>query len=62
MSKEKVISLTKYANDLKSRLSSPVPDKHKNRQSSYTNYLKNELDSVNAKLDALKLVASEAKK
>lgn len=62
MSTEKLSSLTKYANEIKSKLSSEIPPKHKNRVEAYLNYLKRELAAVTTKLDALKLSSSEGKK
>lgn len=63
MTKEKLASLNKYAQDLKNKLSSPVPAKHKNRPQSYKNFLTHELSLVNSKLEAAKLeaVSSEGK-
>ena len=55
MSKEKLMSLTKYSNDLKNRLSGTVPEKHKNRVRQYHEYINHELKIVNTKIDFLKM-------
>ncbi len=55
MNKEKLISLTKYQSDLKSKLSDPIPSKHKHRPAEYKNFLKNEIRIVSDKIDAAKL-------
>lgn len=59
MSKEKLISLTKYASDIKSKLSSPLPEKQKNRPAQYKQFLERELSATNAKIESIKL-AGEA--
>jgi hypothetical protein len=62
MSKEAVLKLTKYQNDLKSRLESKdLPAKHKNREASYRQFLARELDSVTKKVDFLKVNGSDKK-
>lgn len=58
MTKEKLASLNKYAQELKNKLTSPVPSKHKNREQSYKNFLTHELAMVNSKLEAAKLEAA----
>lgn len=58
MTKEKLISLNKYAQDLKNKLTSPTPVKHKNRPESYKKFLTRELEMVNSKIDAAKLEAA----
>lgn len=56
MSKENVLRLNKYAQELKNRLDSPTPKKHTNHPESYRVFLKKELDTTNRKLADLKLV------
>lgn len=46
MAKEKLVSLMKYKQDLVNKLSSPIPEKHKNRPKQYEQYLKNEIEAV----------------
>jgi hypothetical protein len=64
MSKEKVLNLTKYANELKSKLESKnLPDKQKDRPVQYKQFLNNELKSVTSKIDLLKsLLTPDSKK
>ncbi len=64
MSKEKIQSLTKYVNDLKSKLSDKIlPEKQKNRPAQYKQFLEREIAGASATLDALKMTAApEAKK
>jgi len=58
MSKEKIQSLTKYANDLKSKLSATtLPEKQKNRPAQYRQFLERELATTTAKIDSLKISA-----
>jgi hypothetical protein len=47
--------LTKYLDQVKSRLSDDVPPKHKHRPESYKRYLENEKSTTEAKIDQLKL-------
>ena len=60
MTKEKLVSLQKYANDLKNRLSSPVPASHAEHPATFKAFLNNELRLVIAKLEEAKLTG-EAK-
>lgn len=54
MSTEKLARYTKYANELKSKLSDKeVPSKHKNRPQQYREFLERELKTVNTKLEAI---------
>lgn len=62
MSKDKVNKLQKYADDIKSRLSSAVPEKHKNHPDTYKRFLDNELKTVTSQLDRLKLEGDAGKK
>lgn len=43
MNKEKVKSLTKYLEDLKNRLNSDIPEKHKNRPEQFKAFLQREI-------------------
>lgn len=52
ISKEKLISLSKYRDSLKDKLKDPtVPEKHKNRHAQYRQYLTNELAAAEATLE-----------
>jgi uncharacterized protein YpmS len=62
VSKEKTLSLTKYLSDLKNKLSSQLPEKHKNRECQYKQFLNNEIKTVSAKLEVLKLAGMDAPK
>lgn len=59
MTKEKVISLTKYMNGTKDRLAEVkagrVPAKQISRTTSYKRFLERELVAVSAQLDAAKM-------
>ncbi len=56
MTKEKIVSLTKYQVQLKEKLSATTfPAKHKSRPLQYTQYLANELATVTRQLDDAKL-------
>lgn len=55
MTKEKVVSLNKYVQDIKNRLTSPVPPKHSGHPDTYKRFLENELKSVISRLEAAKL-------
>lgn len=57
MSKEKLISLTKYQSDLKNKADSKeIPTKHINRERQYRDFLSNELRIVTAKIETMKMV------
>lgn len=59
MTKEKVISLTKYQTQMKDKLAEVkagrVPPKHTNSVATYTQFLNNELSTVTKKLDDAKM-------
>lgn len=55
MNKEKVVSLTKYLNGLKDKLANPTPHPKRGSLATYTQFLKNEISTVQSKLDAAKL-------
>lgn len=57
MTKEKITSLTKYADGLRNSLSSPTPSKHESHPAAYTQFLERELKAVTAQLDNAKLEA-----
>lgn len=61
MSKEKLISITKYANEIKNKLSDVVPSKHKNHANQYKAFLEKELKAANAKVENLKLSGADKK-
>lgn len=50
MTLEKRLSLQSYANNLKQRLSAPVPTKHQNKQEAYKQMLEIDLKKTLAKL------------
>lgn len=62
MSNDTLARLVKYADLLKSKLSSPVPAKQKNRAQNYKNFLEKDLKMTNVKIDNLKLLAPVGKK
>lgn len=63
MSKEKLISLSRYSETLKNRLADPViPEKHKNRANEYRQFLQFELKAVTTKIDYLKMNTTPDKK
>lgn len=55
MTKEKLVLLVKYQNELKGRLGSEVPEKHITHPVSYKRFLLNELRIVTDKLESAKL-------
>lgn len=56
MSKEKLLSLTKYYNELKNRSESKeVPSKHAGSETTYRAYLANEIRMVTSKIETLKM-------
>lgn len=58
MTKEKVVSLEKYLQDLNNRLTSDIPAKQQNRVASYHAYLRNEIRMVtNTLTKAKELIA-----
>lgn len=62
MSKQKILNLTKYVSDMKNRLTAPLPEKHKDHEKEYKQFLNNEVQMANGKLEALKLAGQDAKK
>jgi hypothetical protein len=61
MNNEKLITLSKYLEDLKNRLSGAVPPKHANHPETYKNFLRNEISAANKKLEEIKLSAAGSK-
>ncbi len=62
MSKEKIQRLSKYANDIKSKLSDKVlPEKQKNRPAQYKQFLERELSTVSAQIESMKMSVTEKK-
>ena len=55
MTKEKIASLIKYVSHLQDKLaSSVVPPKHKNREQSYRTFLRHEIITAQATINAAK--------
>ncbi len=59
--KEKLESLNKYVNELKARVASPTPEKHKNHPESYVKYLNLEITKASKTVEKLKLSTSGEK-
>lgn len=59
MTSEKLQSLTKYSQQLRDRLNSPVPAKWVHSPDSYKAFLTRELRLTNTKLDAAKFAGPE---
>lgn len=55
MTKEKLVNLTNYMNDMIDRLKGNTPEKHKDHPEQYKNFLKHEIELVKAKLDDARL-------
>lgn len=55
MNKDKLVSLIKYQAQLRDKLLSPIPFKHKDRIAVYKQFLNNELPIVTAQIEAAKL-------
>lgn len=62
MEKDTLAKLVKYADGLKSRLSDPLPAKHQHRPATYKQFLQREIDTVNKKIEALKMSLPAPKK
>lgn len=61
--KEKIIKLTKYVEDMKSRLGSDTPAKHASHPQAYKQFLEREIVAATRKIESLKLSgASEGKR
>lgn len=59
MNKDKLNSLIKYANQIKERMDSTTPEKHKSREESYRNFLKHELSIVTRQIEGMKLAGTK---
>ncbi len=55
-SKELLIKLNKYADNIRNRLSAGLPEKHKGHPETYKRFLQNELSAVTAKIEEMKLL------
>lgn len=55
MNKEKIERLTVYLNKMKSRLTDPIPVKHKRHPDTYLNFLNREIKVVVAQLEEARL-------
>ena len=55
MTKEKQASLSKYVQELKNRMSSPIPAKHAGHPATFKAFLEKEIAMTQAKLDEAKL-------
>lgn len=55
MTSDKLQSLTKYVSDMKSKLSSPTPDKWKHSPDSYRQFLEREIKFAEKKIDDSKM-------
>jgi len=62
MSKQKFVNLTKYAADLKAKLSDTVPVKHVERPVQYKEFLQRELAKANVTVENLKAAGFADKK
>jgi hypothetical protein len=62
MTKEKVLSLTKYLNDMKTKLVAPLPKKHEGGERTYRQFLENEIKTATSRLDAAKMSLADAPK
>lgn len=52
--KEKLVRLQRYLDQLTNRLSSPVPDKHKDHPVEFKHFLTNEVRLVKLKIEGMK--------
>jgi hypothetical protein len=60
MSKEAIQKLTKYQNDVKSKLESKdLPAKHVKREKNYRQFLERELKTVSNKIEALRMAGDK---
>lgn len=55
MRSEKLIRLEGYVQDLKNKLSSPVPSKHEGHSDTYKQYLHREIEQTEKRIESLKL-------
>lgn len=62
MTKEKLSSLIAYVENMKSKLADKnVPEKHKNGEESYRNFLRNEIRYHTLKIEAAKMAGVAVK-
>jgi hypothetical protein len=54
LAKDKILRLTKYLEGVKSRLSTGIPERHKNRQEAYKAHLKLEIKRTTKKIESLR--------
>jgi len=59
MSKEKLISATKYVESLKNKLADGVPAKHRTRAAQYKAFLEKELKAASTKIENLKITVTK---
>lgn len=62
MNKEKLASLIKYRDGINAKLTSPVPEKHKDHPKTYQEFLERELKSVSRTIENLILAGAGDKK
>lgn len=55
MNKDKLVKLKVYISSLKDRLAAPTPEKHKLHPESFKQFLRNEIATAEAKIEATKL-------
>lgn len=59
---EKIVSLTKYVDDMKSKLSGPVPEKHRSDNgTAYRAFLEREIKMHSKKIEDLRFKVGGAK-
>ena len=61
MSKEKLNSLAKHSQDIKNKLTSPTPEKHKGHPDTYKLFLERELEAVSKTIENIKATATPTK-
>lgn len=55
MNKEKLGKLERYLSNMQQRLESNVPEKHKNHPETYKRFLMNEISTVKAQIEQMRL-------
>ena len=55
MNAEALNKAQKYAKEIRERIASPTPEKHKHREASYRQFLQWELAAVTKKIEAIQL-------
>ncbi len=56
MANDKLTRLTRYVDDLKNKLTSPVPQKRAKSPETYKTFLRREIETHSRKIDELKLI------